>query len=99
MYDIVDTCGCVSTQVYLTADSPHEISTIEPGVVYILGGIVDRNRYPNITHDKATVRMNINSKQPTPQSVASNLSTDLWIELLWKSGCATLTFSFCFDSS
>ncbi len=39
--------------VYLTADSPNEIDRIVPGDVYILGGIVDRNRYPNITYEKA----------------------------------------------
>ena len=37
----------------MTADSPNEIDRIVPGDVYILGGIVDRNRYPNITYEKA----------------------------------------------
>ena len=39
--------------VYLTADSPHEIDVIAPSDVYILGGIVDRNRYPGITYEQA----------------------------------------------
>ena len=43
----------VERLVYLTADSPNEIERIVPGDVYILGGIVDRNRYPNITYKKA----------------------------------------------
>ena len=43
----------VERLVYLTADSPDEIERIVPGDVYILGGIVDRNRYPNITYKKA----------------------------------------------
>ena len=30
--------------VYLTADSPHEIQELDPKKVYIVGGLVDRNR-------------------------------------------------------
>ena len=42
--------------VYLTADSPTEIDVIEPGLVYILGGIVDRNRYPALTYNLAVAQ-------------------------------------------
>ena len=39
--------------LYLTADATEEIDRLEEGTVYILGGIVDRNRYPGITQRKA----------------------------------------------
>lgn len=31
--------------IYLTADSPDTVDDLEPGKSYIIGGIVDRNRY------------------------------------------------------
>ena len=39
--------------VYLTADSKNEIKELDPEDVYIIGGIVDRNRYINLTLNKA----------------------------------------------
>jgi tRNA (guanine9-N1)-methyltransferase len=39
--------------IYLTADSENEINDIEKNKVYIIGGIVDRNRYKLITLNKA----------------------------------------------
>lgn len=35
---------------YLTADSPHVLEALEPGVVYVVGGLIDRNRFKGVTH-------------------------------------------------
>eukprot|EP01064_Diplonema_japonicum_P037025 TRINITY_DN8571_c0_g1_i3.p1 TRINITY_DN8571_c0_g1~~TRINITY_DN8571_c0_g1_i3.p1 ORF type:complete len:345 (+),score=102.74 TRINITY_DN8571_c0_g1_i3:43-1035(+) len=40
--------------IYLTGDSPNTLETIKPGVNYVIGGIVDRNRCKGITLKKAT---------------------------------------------
>lgn len=39
--------------VYLTADSETQIDDLNPSHAYVIGGIVDRNRYKNLTLEKA----------------------------------------------
>lgn len=43
--------------VYLTADSPNELSSLDPVKKYIIGGIVDRNRHKNICFKKAEAQV------------------------------------------
>ncbi|PWN37104.1 uncharacterized protein FA14DRAFT_159301 [Meira miltonrushii] len=39
--------------VYLTADTETTLDTIKEGEMYVIGGLVDRNRYKNICAEKA----------------------------------------------
>ncbi|KAI8251723.1 tRNA (guanine(9)-N1)-methyltransferase [Colletotrichum sp. SAR11_239] len=39
--------------VYLSADSPNTIDRLEPGVSYVIGGLVDRNREKGLCHRRA----------------------------------------------
>ncbi|KAJ1733648.1 tRNA (guanine(9)-N(1))-methyltransferase [Coemansia biformis] len=55
--------------VYLTADSPNVVDRLEPGKMYIIGGIVDKNRYPRLTLDKAEQQGIAHAQLPIGQYV------------------------------
>ncbi|KAJ2726891.1 tRNA (guanine(9)-N(1))-methyltransferase [Coemansia sp. Benny D115] len=55
--------------VYLTADSPNEVQTLDPTKVYVVGGIVDKNRYPRLTLDKAESQGIAHARLPIGQYV------------------------------
>lgn len=40
-------------QVYLTADADDTLGKLEADKVYVIGGLVDRNRYKRLCEDKA----------------------------------------------
>ncbi|KAJ2773349.1 tRNA (guanine(9)-N(1))-methyltransferase [Coemansia nantahalensis] len=55
--------------VYLTADSPNELDGLDPGKVYIVGGLVDKNRYPRLTLEKAEQQGIAHARLPIGQYV------------------------------
>ena len=39
--------------VYLTADAAADLHDVDPSKVYIIGGLVDRNRFKNLCQSRA----------------------------------------------
>ncbi|TPX40374.1 hypothetical protein SeMB42_g06030 [Synchytrium endobioticum] len=74
--------------VYLTADSPNVLMELDETNVYIVGGIVDRNRYKNICYDRATVAGIAHGQLPIGEyiSMASRkvLTTNQVIDIMLK---------------
>jgi len=48
----------VANAVYLTAEADEPLETVDKGIMYIIGGIVDRNRLPGLCHARA-IELNI----------------------------------------
>ena len=78
--------------VYLTADSSHELEELEADKVYIVGGLVDRNRHKGVCFEKAqsqgiaTARLPIGEymKLASSQVMCTNHVVEIlvrWLEL------------------
>ena len=56
----------------MTAEADEVINEVEPGVVYVIGGMVDRNRLPGICHERAK-KMNLKTKRiPIRENIKFN---------------------------
>jgi tRNA (guanine9-N1)-methyltransferase len=59
--------------VYLTSDSPNTLDHLEEDTVYVIGGIVDRNRLKRATIDRAQHELNIDTaKLPLREYLLAN---------------------------
>ena len=70
--------------VYLTADSENTISELDPSDVYIIGGIVDRNRYPLLTLKRANEQGIRHAKLPIGDHVKLNTSAVLTVNQVFQ---------------
>ncbi|PWW80636.1 hypothetical protein C7212DRAFT_361613 [Tuber magnatum] len=72
--------------VYLTADSPNTIAKLENGKKYIVGAIVDKNRYKGLCYKKAVAQGVATAKLPIGEyvSMASRfvLTTNQVVEIM-----------------
>lgn len=63
--------------VYLTADSPNVLTTIEPATAYIIGGFVDRNSEKGLTYRRATERPGLGDHCTTARLPISECGLDV----------------------
>ena len=85
--------------VYLSADSPHELDALSADDVYVVGGIVDRNRHKGLTQDGAAAAGVRTARLPLAAHCAlagsSVLTVNQVLELLlamlelrdWRAAC------------
>ena len=85
--------------VFLTADSPNELQELSPGDIYVIGGMVDRNRHKGITLRKAEGEGIRHARLPLQQHcklagsavLTVNQVVDIllaWLELQdWRAAC------------
>jgi len=88
-----------SSLVYLTADSPVELTELSPDDVYVVGGIVDRNRHKRLTLSAAEAAGIRHARLPLAQHVtlagSAVLTVNQVLELLlaqlelkdWHAAC------------
>jgi tRNA (guanine9-N1)-methyltransferase len=58
----------VKTLVYLTSDAEETIETLDPNCAYIIGGIVDRNKFKGATYNKAVAQGVRTAKLPIKEN-------------------------------
>ena len=68
----------------MTADSPNVIEELDESKVYVIGGIVDRNRYKKLTYDKAVAQGISHAKLPILEHVKLTTSSVLTINQIFE---------------
>jgi tRNA (guanine9-N1)-methyltransferase len=61
--------------VYLTSDSENTLTTLDSNKIYVIGGLVDRNRYKRITIDRAIALGIATARLPLDENLSAMAST------------------------
>ncbi|KAF2400049.1 hypothetical protein EJ06DRAFT_44353 [Trichodelitschia bisporula] len=74
--------------IYLTAESSNVLTSLKPGGVYIIGGLVDRNRHKGICHARAEERGIVTARLPIGEFLQMNsravLATNHVVEIMLR---------------
>ena len=65
--------------IYLSADAEETLETIDPNCTYIIGGLIDRNRFKNAATDRAKALNVRTARLPLSEHVRLNSSAVLTI--------------------
>lgn len=65
--------------VYLSSDSPHTLERLSPNTSYIIGGIVDKNRYKGLCYKRACERGIATAKLPIGEYMTMQSRTVLTV--------------------
>lgn len=80
--------GSLDSVVYLTSDSPHTLTQLEPYTSYVVGGLVDRNREKGICYRRALASHVRTAKLPIGEYLALStrhvLTTNQVVEIMLR---------------
>jgi hypothetical protein len=88
--------------VYLTADAEIVLDDLDMSKIYIIGGLVDRNRWKGITLKKSAEQGIQSAKLPIGNYLkmsSSQVSVYLFLPFTWKKKSTRLSITLCLKAS
>jgi len=73
--------------VYLTADSPNLIESLDHDKIYVIGGIVDHNQHKLLTFNKAYKEGISHARLPIKENITMNSSVVLTVDHIFSVLC------------
>jgi Trm5-related predicted tRNA methylase len=64
--------------VYLTAEADETLETLEAGTMYVIGGVVDRNRLPGVCAERAKQLNIVQKRLPIKENITVRFILIFW---------------------